>query len=201
MKKHLSFDIWGSLIESNPEFKIQQAKLAKATFGISEESFLKSTKRIKNKYDILVESTGKHFDRLDIWNTVLDFPFSTEINFFIKESDKLFLEYRPFIKSNVDLDLLHHIINNNDCFVTSNTVMIYSDVLSIVVSDYFNIKKENMIFSDMVGISKPNLEIFKKHKIKLDYHIGDNHITDKACEKLNIKFIDINKHEDLQILS
>jgi FMN phosphatase YigB (HAD superfamily) len=79
--------------------------------------------------------------------------------------------------------------------------LIYGDVLGKVINNYFDIPINKMVFSDEYWMSKPNLGIFKTHNISLDYHIGDNDITDGACEKLNIKYINIkNNYESLQTL-
>ena len=56
---------------------------------------------------------------------------------------------------------------------------------------YFHFPMCQCNFSDIVGVSKPNGKMFT-FKTNPKIHIGDNPITDGACEKYGIKFININ---------
>jgi putative hydrolase of the HAD superfamily len=189
---NISFDVWGTLIKSNPEFKKQQAKLAKEMYGISEEDFLYKMRCEKEIFNTYVENHGFHIPREFVYQRVFD-KHDEDFYEFIAESDNLFLKYLPIPLFEEGSDI-HSIIRDNKCIVTSNTVMIYGDKLHNPVYEFYNIPYHNMIFSDEVNVSKPNPLIWLKHNEPIDMHIGDNVVTDGACEKLGIKFKHINDY-------
>lgn len=197
-KKKVSFDCWGTLLESNPEYKEKQSQKSYDMFGIQSDIFIKNIKESKKYFDLFVEEHGLHIPRELIYNRAFPELSLEDIKQFIIESNKLFREYPPFIKECLDMSLMYDLVRKNEVYVTSNTVMIYSDVLKYIIQDCFSINVPRMFFSDVEGYSKPHKLIFRPF---LDYHIGDNHITDGACEEYGIKFLDINNNEDIQILS
>jgi len=190
---NISFDVWGTLIKSNPDFKKQQAKLANKMYGISEEEFLYRMKNEKSIFNQYVEGNGFHIPREFVYQRVFN-KFDDEFYEFISESDDLFVEHPPIPLFEEGSDI-HKLIKGNNSFITSNTVMIYSNVLGEAVQQYYDgFKSYNMVFSDEHNVSKPNPLIWLKHIDLIDLHIGDNVITDGACEKIGIKFQHINDY-------
>lgn len=196
-KLKISFDVWGTLIESNPEFKDVQSRKFEEMFNVSKDIFTSEIKSSKKYYDSFVEYHGLHIPREFIYHRAFPSLSLSDISEFIKVSDKLFREYPPYVKDGLDLELVHSLVRYQQVYVTSNTVMIYSNPLKYIVQDVAFVNTSNMIFSDMVGYSKPSKLIFRDD---LDYHVGDNHITDGISDEYGIKFLDINNNEDIQIL-
>jgi len=188
--KTVSFDVWGTLLKSNPKFKIAQGNLAKSFTGCDPEDFLRRKSEMKKQLDEEVESTGNQPDRFKNYKKLFPELNLREINSFIEYSDKLFLKYPPIVieegKQNVDFyKNLGYVI-----LISSNTVFIYGDVLSKIIWDEFEIPIQNCNFSDVVGSSKPSSEMFK-FKVTPTFHIGDNSITDGSCGKVGINFINV----------
>lgn len=183
----ISYDIWSTLLKSNPQFKEERIKLASKFFKVSENSVSKKLKNIKEWTDKRVEMFGMHYPRQFLYSMI--FKASTEkINDFINQVDDLFIKNPP-IKMN-------DVIKGHDLYITSNTVLIYGDVMSTFIEEYFGIPRERMIFSDDINWSKPNPKIFQAHNVDLNYHIGDNIVTDGACENIGIRFVHIDNHNN-----
>lgn len=195
---NISFDFWGTLCESNPNFKQQQLILAQDLFkNITIDEIKSNYKRCKSLSDTVVEEYGVHLDRTLMLSKIFDTHDFNLIDTYITESNKLFLDNPPFVINDIS-----DIVQKHNCFVTSNTVLVYGDILSQIVYNNFGLSPKNMIFSDKVNVSKPSVKIFLSHGVKLDYHLGDNLITDGSCEKIGINFmyLDKNNNENLSIL-
>ena len=196
---HFSFDLWLTLIKSHKEFKPKRNILFKDFFDI------KSTQEQVNQairyYDVLCtkisEKTGKHIDRNEIYLLILS-KLGKDISQidnatleeFSQETEQLFLKYKPeLIYPNIS-NLFKKIKNENKTIsILSNTAFILGKTLHKVLSEhqlssYFSFE----IYSDELGLAKPNSEIFqilyqKVNQIKpVDkqkiIHIGDNQIAD-----------------------
>jgi HAD hydrolase, family IA, variant 1 len=196
---HFSFDLWLTLIKSHKEFKPKRNILFKNFFDI------KSTQEQVNQairyYDVLCtkisEKTGKHIDRNEIYLLILsqlgkDISLIDRVTLeeFSQETEQLFLKYKPeLIYPNIS-NLFKKIKNENKTIsILSNTAFILGKTLHKVLSgyelsSYFSFE----IYSDELGLAKPNSEIFQILYEKINQikpvdkqkiiHIGDNQIAD-----------------------
>ncbi len=186
----ITFDLWGTLITNNPEFAVKRNELFhKHELGFTE---LKTSKSIFNS-DI-IEKYGIHVDRklvyIDAFKNV-DITID-EINEIIQKTDELFLKYPPLLIYKDTVTVLNMLIDRGYTLgVCSNTLLVYSDVLKRCLCNALNGYNLffNMKFSDVTGYSKPHKEMFFADA---KYHVGDNVLTDGACEQYGIKFIKIN---------
>lgn len=189
----ISFDLWGTLIISNPKFKLNQKKLIQKLKGnIDAAKWEYELKLIKNEFNNQVESKGIHFDRKQLYRLSLPTFSDKELEEFITRSDELFLVFPPKLREN-SIDIINHLRSIGiACYICSNTVLIYSNVLETIVYNYFKISLLDCNFSDVIGVSKPDARMFNFQN-KPTYHIGDNHVTDGACVNSGIKFYHINE--------
>jgi putative hydrolase of the HAD superfamily len=196
---HLSFDLWLTLIKSNPKFKSKRNQLFKDYFEI--EDSIEKVNDIVRYYDVLCnntnEKTGLNIDTFEIYYLILN-ALNVKINdietkqldLFYKETEFLFMEYKPeLIHPKTDM-LFEEIISQNKTInVLSNTGFIQGHTLRKLIAyygldEYFKFQ----IYSDEVGFSKPNLKIFqlvheeinrfKKTPKNEVIHIGDNQVAD-----------------------
>lgn len=195
--KSISFDFWGTLMVSNPEFKKAQTKLVQEFTSLSESRWFESKELAKKRLDQLVEKTGIHPPRNNTYMAILQNLSLKERESFIKYSDELFLKHPPILRE-PETDIVS-ILRENDyrVYISSNTVLIYGNVLSKVIFDNFGIIAKNCNFSDEVGVSKPRKEMFN-FEIKPSFHIGDNIITDGASNLFGIEHYHINKQQNFK---
>ena len=196
---HFSFDLWLTLIKSNPDFKIKRDVLLKDFFSLD-----KSFEDVQNKvryYDLLLnrisEKTGLHVEREIAFLIILDALGKSEgsiasedLQLFFHQVDQLFLENVPVLLWENIENILNKIQDaGKTSSILSNTAFIHGDSLIKVLdkmglSSYFSF----MIFSDVIKVSKPNPKIFdivyneinliKLIKKENVLHIGDNSIAD-----------------------
>lgn len=197
--EHFSFDLWMTIIKSNPQFKLKRTILFKDFFSIdkSVEEIDKTIRYYDNLYNLISEKTGNHIQREEIFLLILDILGEDiqlinqeDITEFFIKSDALFLENRPEIIWKEIPSILKKIKDSGKTAnILSNTAFIHGNSLREVLkgldlAQYFDF----MIFSDEVGVSKPNIKIFEylyentqeikqleKSKI---IHVGDNSKAD-----------------------
>ena len=197
--KHLSFDLWLTLIKLNPEFKSKRNLLFKEYFDI--DCSLEKVTEVVRYYDVLInninEKTGLNVDTFEIYclilnalNVKIDEIEIKNLADFYKETELLFMQFKPnLIYPQIHLLFKEIVEQEKTINVLSNTGFIKGDTLRKLINNfeldqYFSFQ----LYSDETGFSKPNVKMFelvydqiKKNKIvkKLEVlHIGDNKIAD-----------------------
>lgn len=207
--EHFSFDLWLTIIKSNPNFKGKRDALFRDFFSIGKD--IDEVRKTVRHYDILFnrisEKTGNHLEREETFLIMLDAlgkdteKISLEdLNQFFHQVDDLFLNNIPVILwENIEEILAEIKKKNKTASILSNTAFINGESLRKVLehhglANYFSF----MIFSDEVKASKPNLKIFdmmfnkinelrKVEKEKI-LHIGDNIIADyEGAKRFGVK--------------
>jgi len=197
--EHFSFDLWLTIIKSNPDFKAKRDTLFRDFFSIDKD--IDEVRKVIRKYDVLFnrisEKTGNHIEREEIFLLMLDVlgkdietVDDNQLKQFFQQVDELFLNNKPVLLwGNIEELLIEIKENNKTASILSNTAFIHGDSLRKVLehlglADYFSF----MIFSDEVKASKPNLRVFEIMFDKINdfrtlekkeiLHVGDNKIAD-----------------------
>ena len=202
--QHFSFDLWLTLIRSNPEFKKQRAVFFHQQFNYNNLS-LGEVNRIFRQVDIMCnlinEKTGKNIDADEMYLMVLSMMndgdkrvWQIDIVKLYADMETLVFNYLPVVYCDRTLAVLSHIKQNKKATVgiLSNTGFIKGvtlrKVLNQIGMDEFI---DFQLYSDEAGMSKPNPEFFRlmlkqlgEYHTEIDLsrviHIGDNPIADIA---------------------
>ncbi|MND86160.1 dUMP phosphatase [compost metagenome] len=197
--EHYSFDLWLTLIKSNPHFKHKRNILLRDFFCVDKK--IEEIGVVVRHYDILSnqisEITGKHIDRELIYCLILnelgidlDTALKGRLPEFTMEVDALFMNYKPLLLNDNLKSVFETIVSKEKTLsLLSNTAFLEGTVLRQVLeyyelSDFFSFQ----LYSDEIGVSKPNNTAFdlvfqkirKQRTIeKKDIvHIGDNRKAD-----------------------
>lgn len=216
MIRHISFDLWLTLIQSHPEFKMKRAEYFFYNYNpykYTVEDVFDIIKKIDLLCDNFNVSSGGKIPALLMYEIVLiNLGFIRKV---IKKStlrtikgsiDSLFCEYMPmFINANI-CDILKSLKNDNFSInLSSNTGFIENKVMKQALIDlgiykYFSF----FLFSDEIGISKPSKSFFKlihdKSQVDLKeiLHIGDNYNIDYlGAINYGMNALQINKNYSL----
>lgn len=198
--KHYSFDLWMTLIRSNPSFKTERAKFFYKHFNGLHKSMEEITaifRQVDLMCNAINEKTGKNIDADEMYlmvisqmnNHATNFT-DIDLNWLYSEMDSLLFQYMPMVYCNNTLDTLDRLKQKNkgSFNISSNTAFVKGSSLRTVLSElglspYF----EFQLYSDEIGFSKPNKSFFDlmidtsksirantamEHKDIL--HIGDN---------------------------
>ncbi|WPU98456.1 HAD family hydrolase [Mucilaginibacter sp. cycad4] len=228
--QHYSFDLWLTLIKSNPYFKIERTKIFHRDFNPTAKS-IDEVARAFRQVDLMCnavnERTGKNIDADEMYLMVIgmindnQYPLADiDIDRLYADMEKLLFYYLPVVYSPVTIEVLQHLKQKGDCSLSilSNTGFIKGQTLRKVVvklglDTFFNFQ----IYSDEEGMSKPNGDLFKLMVQKVKecnepkqiapsgiIHIGDNPAADIAGANdagLNSLLINSNNLSILTLLS
>lgn len=183
MIKTISFDLWGTLIKANPEYSIKRIELIKKyNPELLDEYITFVLKSIKKDFDYLVEKYGIQHNINTLYSAIftkLDIHYDAWDSL-IKELEKTFIRNPPVLYDNNIISVLSQLKNDGyRLILISNTLLISGEILYKSLPELFKFINNNY-YSDEIGLSKPNINIFSMaYDNKYDIiHIGDNLITD-----------------------
>ena len=222
--KHYSFDLWFTLIKSDPRFKKERALFFYEKFNSLNktiEDVELAFRHIDRMCNSINEKTGRNIEAEEMYLMVI-FQLNNSFQNFenldmrelYKEMEQLIFKYIPtHFNSETEL-CLDRIKQDADKTINilSNTGFIKGSTLRIIV-DNLNLSKyfDFQIYSDEVGLSKPNAEMYKvllknifssrkQDTILLSeiLHVGDNPIADIfGAERAGINAFQINSNDKI----
>ena len=218
---HYSFDLWLTLIKSNPYFKIERTKIFHRDFnpaGKSIDDVARAFRQVDLMCNAVNERTGKNIDADEMYLMVISMINDNQYPLADIDVDKLYLDmekllfyYLPVIYSSVTIDVLQGLKQNGDCTLSilSNTGFIKGETLRKVMvnlglHDFFSFQ----LYSDEEGMSKPNQTLFnlmiqnvkdcnktKQIKPEIIIHIGDTPKADiEGAEAAGLKSLLVNSN-------
>jgi len=203
MYKHYSFDLWLTLIRSNPNFKIERTKYFFDHFNFKNKT-LATVKSIFRNVDVTAnrinEKTGKNLDVDELYLLIIALMNDYEVDLQTVDIQRVYDELEIKLFENLpDLydentkSTLKYLKEDTRASIglLSNTGFIKGITLRQVlkkldIAEYFDFQ----IYSDEIKLSKPNPELFafliervrKQHQREIlpseIIHIGDNPIAD-----------------------
>ncbi len=197
--KHISLDVWQTLVHSNVYFRKKRNQLLANHFNIHKPfEFIEAAAKSRQAWCTRVnELVGKNIESSEIILMILydcgvslDTISPQQLALFYNEMETLFLELPPILIQENLMLLLTDVKNRQITLsLLSNTGLIKGSTLNkffdaIGLSAHFDFE----LYSDEIGFSKPNKKafdlIFEKAKELQNLtpqqivHIGDNEIAD-----------------------
>ena len=218
--KHYSFDLWLTLIKSNPSFKIERTRYFHQNFNAANKS-IDEIAAIFRQVDLMVnsinEKTGKNIDAEEMYLMVI-----SQINNYSNEftdidieglydtMEELLVNNMPVLYCSECIDVLYKLRESGQSTTSllSNTGFIKGKTLRKILTHLeLDQLLDFQLYSDEVKMSKPNPLFFrlmldtinKDRHMNLDLneiiHIGDNPLADvKGAEAIGIKSMLINSN-------
>lgn len=196
MIRHISFDLWLTLIKSHPQFKRKRAELIADKYnskGLDLMQIEDLIRLLDKKIDKRNEITGGKIPAREMYYRILkqtckddDGALPEMAESLEDESNRLFQLYQPELLNENILPILEWLKDKSYTInLSSNTGFIEADTLRIVLADmdllpFFSF----CIFSDEVEASKPSpvffQEVYNKAGLAKEeiLHVGDNPLTD-----------------------
>lgn len=221
--KHFSFDLWFTLIRSNPEFKEQRAIYFYKHYNVYNRP-LEEVKQIFRQVDEMCNNinqvTGKNIDTDEMCLMVIHLLNGDLSHFGTIDSHKMYddmeqilFSFIPVLYDENTKATLEEVksregvttnILSNTAFIKGRTLKVLLDHLEI--SQYIDFQ----IYSDEIGVSKPNPKIFnlllnqlqtvKKYdqieKFEI-LHVGDNVVADiEGAKHMGLSSYQINTNDN-----
>jgi putative hydrolase of the HAD superfamily len=201
--KHISFDLWLTLIRSEPTFKKRRANFFKQHFDLKNYSVeeIDAVFRFQDHaFNRLSEITGRSWQAEEMYGLVLHQlgvdlgPLSiNDLTAIKKECNALFYQYPPQLYAPETKKILTKIVESQQFTlnISSNTGFIEGNILRPILADLDILSCFQFhVFSDEIGYSKPS-PLFFDHvftQIQPLYggqiqrnqvlHVGDNAESD-----------------------
>ncbi len=218
--KHYSFDLWLTLIKSNPGFKIARAKYFHAHFNKANKS-LEEISAVFRKVDLMVnsinEKTGKNIDAEEMYLMVISIlnDYSTgflevDVDALYADMETIVLENMPEIYCSDSINVLYKVKESglSTTSLLSNTGFIKGTTLRKILKHLeLDTLLDFQLYSDEVRMSKPNFKFFQLMLDTIDrnkhlelglheiIHVGDKPRADaKGAEAFGIKSLLINSN-------
>lgn len=215
--KHYSFDLWLTLIKSNPQYKKQRTKYFFEHFNQKKKTFDEvdaAIREVEKMVDYVNQTTGFSMPCVEIVAMILykleyhnDDLGITDMIAIVHMMQQQFLDCPPVLYDNDTSGVLHY-LHSEGCTISilSNTAFIVGSTLEellkrLGISKYISFS----IFSDQIGMSKPSPQVFellilKCQAMQIDkkqiIHIGDNTIADiKGAKSVGIASLQINSNQ------
>jgi len=198
--KHYSFDMWLTLIRSNPQFKQERARYFYHRYNNLQKP-LEEIERIFRQVDLLCtgvnEATGKNIDADELYLMSIGLINEGQIALheidmetLFADMDELLFEYLPILYSDDTAQVLAQLkqpgvtmsILSNTGFVKGSSLR--KVIQKLGIAQYFDFQ----LYSDEAGLYKPNKAFFELMLSKIAairditlqdiIHIGDNPQTD-----------------------
>ncbi len=197
--QHVSFDVWLTLIKSNPTFKTERVNLLKHFFKIphSVDEITSLIRLWDLRFTKLNELSGLSIDSREMYFLLLlqldadeGLMHEAFLNNYYLEQEELFFKYHPtLIEENLQELLIKLKQKNISLSIYSNTGFIDGSTLrklflKLNVGNLFDFQ----LYSNELNCSKPSHKAFqhiKNEVAKIKYidsnsilHIGDNPVAD-----------------------
>jgi FMN phosphatase YigB (HAD superfamily) len=197
MQKSVSFDLWRTLIDGNPQFKREKCELIRNYFRVSypDHHILDAFQTADQLLDKLQERFLVQPQHLTAWaivlNTIgLNGTNSDEIKDFLRIYNQLFLEFQPVLLDDVAF-LFEKLfkIEGLKLYIISNTILVLGETLDKFIKT--TILKDIEAFYSDSQFPKPDKRAFEKLITKPMIHVGDNLTTDGGCANYGIEFYQV----------
>jgi len=219
--KHYSFDLWLTLIKSNPAFKTERTKYFHAHYN-SRKKTIEEVALVFRQVDLMVnainEKTGKNIDADEMYLMVISIinDYSTEfqsvdLEGLYLEMESLLLNNMPLLYNESSLTVLSELKSTglSTLNILSNTGFIKGKTLRKVLEHLkLNEFLDFQLYSDELRLSKPNPEFFQVMLDTIDrvkhpeiglheiIHVGDNPVADvKGAKAMGIHTLLINSND------
>lgn len=212
---HYSFDLWGTLIKSNPDFKKERSLCFFNGLNPLRKP-LETIEKIFRKVDLtcnaINEKTGSNIDAEEMYLMVLteigeNYDFSQyDLATLYETMENLLLVFTPCVYHDRTIETLSTLksrgatisLLSNTAFVKGQTLR--KVLIKIGLSEYFDFQ----LYSDETGFSKPNPDMFAimhRHILHLNsniskneiVHVGDNKLADiQGAQRFGIRSYWVN---------
>jgi len=217
--KHVSFDVWGTLISANPEFAAARTDFLSREFNVGLANVKAAYTKVKQLVDTTAETQGIAYSTDQVFNLLyneLKVDLLDIHHKFVRATvEQLFIEHPPLI-----LNKTRHLIDylaekRLTLSIGSNSNFISGDVMFPFLQTEFNEAFSFGVFSDKIDYAKPNAVFFSTvmHELHKLYnfnwtqtptsdrvlHVGDNYVCDGSGPKqLDMAYTIVDGPEDLQ---
>lgn len=204
--KHISFDVWNTLITANKQYALERSEVISYFASISTKEAAEAYALVKMSLD-MDATLGICNGVSHAWYTLgkflgVDRSTADKIRM---HCEKAFIANPPHLDKSL-VDELSALSNRHELSIKSNTNFISGEVLSETLGFYEMPWWSFTHFSDDYGWCKPDPLFFQWTQVCSDIqgiraeeilHVGDSEIFDSKCVDIGFNFCKIDNPEHL----
>lgn len=211
--KHVSFDLWLTIINSNPKFKEFLIEFWSKELNQTQNYVKILLRNMKNYFVVLDEISGLHSNLIDQFHYLYTHSgyikqtkqlLEEKISIIYPKIEEAFLNNLPVLYDNDTKFVLEELKNKGiKTNILSNTGIIQGKTLTTALEQLEVYELiDRTIYSDEVFLAKPDPSMFlimaDSFDCELDeiLHVGDNPIADGGCIEIGIQFLQVNSNEN-----
>lgn len=186
--KHVSFDVWNTLIEPNPDYaRVRNDRLLQ--FGLNPQDTIETYRWVKNEICKSAED-GYCAPNSEVYKTLLRAYGLDETDWGLLQYDfeQAFLKYPPLINWQTFAAVRKLTAAGITVSITSNTNPMSGRILRHILTENAPVVYwKFMLFSDEQEVSKPNPIMWQRMiagagvlDVSQIAHVGDNRVCDDA---------------------
>lgn len=197
--KHVSFDVWNTLIQPNPDFAAARNEFLADTIGVPQFEVASIYKFVKGELDALAETRGVGYRPEAVYRRFLD-ELGRDFSDWAtlqRGVQRLFLEYPPLVRPDVVRTVKALDRHGVSISIASNTNFVTGETLGQAALDQWGVDWLYKVFSDEIAVSKPHNAFWNTvltHAARRGVlpgeilHVGDNRICDGGCQLFGTRF-------------
>lgn len=207
--KHISFDVWKTLIEPNPEFGRARKLLLEATLDKPAAEIEAAYRVVKDGADGEAEAGGVGYTSAQVYARLLNELGVSGADWWMLRAhmEDLFAAHPPIVRPDVPEVLRELRAAGYGMSIASNTNFIQGTCLSSVALDAWGVDWTFKVFSDQMGLAKPHALFW--HAVTAQayllsgaeaseiLHVGDNRICDGGCRDFGLNYQFVNSPADV----
>lgn len=207
--RHLSFDVWQTLIKPNPEFGRARTRFLVAELSLPAETVEAAYRKIKDSADRAAEERGVGMRSHEVYDAFLKELGRTSADWYTLRAglERLFRKHPPTVRPTMIHWLRGAQARGYGLSIASNTNFIRGEALHDIVLGTWGVAWDFQVFSDQIGCSKPHDHFWNVVKERARahtgaepnqiLHIGDNLICDGGCRQHGIGFAPVAGPDDV----
>lgn len=207
--RHVSFDVWKTLIEPNPEYAKARLRMLTAELSQPADKVEQAYRRVKDGADHDAESAGIGRSTAEVYDELMQQLGVPDYNWLSlrRQADQLFVKHPPIVRPDV-IEALRALQERGVTLsIGSNTNFTGGHVLHEAALGQWGVEWAFQVFSDQVVCAKPHAHFWRiiteRARAHVDVepsailHIGDNKICDGGCVSAGIHYQHVRGPEDV----
>lgn len=207
--RHVSLDVWRTLIMPNPEFYKALLRFLTAELSMPLADVEAAYREIKDGADRDAEMFGKGKTSIEVYDAFMIRLGRPQANWFElrRGIERLFAKYPPLVREDVKSALRAIQARGLGLSIASNTNFIRGEAMHDIVLGTWGVAWDFQTYSDQVGRAKPHPRFWKvvterawahsgakPHEI---LHVGDHKVCDGGCVSAHIQFALVDTPADV----
>jgi FMN phosphatase YigB (HAD superfamily) len=206
--RHLSLDVWDTLIAPNPEFSEARDRYLSKALAMPVEAVRQAYRAVKDESDRAAEVAGAGASSEVIYNRFAEAIGRPDLNWWpIRQGlERLLAKYPPKVLPETIEALRHAQGRGLGLSIASNTNFLRGEALNDVVLGTWGVAWDFQTFSDQISRAKPHPRFWKVvterawaltgAKPQEILHIGDHKVCDAGCRNHGLQFKHVRNLHD-----